>query len=337
MNKILLFLSIFILLPGNEAHSQNLIVIQNGNNTSFYSQLSTAIASANNGDTINIPGGSFNGDITIDKTLHLIGNGHNSDSVVGGLITQINGNVLLIPGASNGSIRGINLKGNIVCSNTSSISNYVISRNAILQLSLSSTFAFGIISENVIYGVIDGSSGYAINNGFFNNIIGSQFYRLGPNNIFKNNIFMYPVNAGVNQVKQCVFENNIFFSGIVNYVYNNGITNCIFNNNLFIEYINIPYESNLGIDNITSQPQNSIFTNQTGINFNYDHDYNLKDTCPGKNGGTDGKDIGLYGGLYPWKDGSLPQNPQIKFKQISNTTDQNGNLQINMVVKAQNN
>jgi hypothetical protein len=113
------------------------------------------------------------------------------------------------------------------------------------------------------------------------------------------------------------------------------MSNCIFNNNLFVQNINFPIGTNLGSNNIVNQNPSSIFINQSGTTYNYEQNYHLQPTCPGKNAGTDGTDIGVYGGMFPWKDGSLPPNPHVQYKNIQQSTDQNGNLNVNIKVAAQ--
>lgn len=69
--------------------------------------------------------------------------------------------------------------------------------------------------------------------------------------------------------------------------------------------------------------------------FSYQYDFNLQIQSPGINAGTDGTDIGIYGGAFPWKEGSIPINPHIQTKTISSTTDPSGNLPVNIKVMTQ--
>ncbi len=52
---------------------------------------------------------------------------------------------------------------------------------------------------------------------------------------------------------------------------------------------------------------------------------------------SDGTDIGIYGSSQPYKEGAVPFNPHIYFKNIGGTTTPNGLLNINIKVKAQDN
>jgi len=162
------------------------------------------------------------------------------------------------------------------------------------------------------------------------------------NSTFKNNVFLAEIlfdggGGGYPPVytNHSLFENNIFlaFTG-------NPIANCqqsIFRNNLFVYNWEGPdnQSSFFGSGNMVNVPQLSIFVNQSGNTFSYKHDYHITQGRPGKKGGVDGTDVGIYGGIYPWKEGGLPFNPHIKMAKIAGTTDANGNLNVNIKVAAQ--
>lgn len=321
-----------------QASSQAPIVRQNGNTTAFYNSVGAAVTSASNGDTVYIPGGNWDvRGLSINKTLHLFGTGHHPDSSKSSGITYLTGDIE-IRHCSNGSLSGLYIQGNI-----SSLLNDTIVSFSIRRCRFSKTiqfpnyFSLGFISENVFDGPVNGSilggSGPSTNNGFYNNIFGSCVYSFGTGSSFKNNLFLTPVscNSGYD-ITSSKFENNIFLAGSLDF-----ISNSVFNNNLFISNVNFPFGSNLGSNNITNQAQASVLINQSGTSYNYSHNYHLQSTSAGIKAGTDGTDIGIYGGALPWKDGSIPLNPHVQFKNISGSTDQNGNLQINIKVKAQNN
>jgi hypothetical protein len=62
--------------------------------------------------------------------------------------------------------------------------------------------------------------------------------------------------------------------------------------------------------------------------------YHLKTNSPGKNAATDGTDVGIYGGTG-FSDAALPPIPRIVSKSISEQSDENGNLKVNVRVKSQ--
>lgn len=320
------------------SHAQNLITVQNGNTPAFYSSLDSAILHSQNGDTIYLPGGTFPLNVSINKRLHIIGVGHNPDSTLATGKTQINGNLSLINEASNGSCIGVIISAQIISG--ANISNYLVKRCHVSGgLSIEFTGINWSFIENIIQGGIWNTNNPASNCFFFNNIINAFTSYAGngfTSSVFKNNIFLYPgyCNYGcVAPIKAdaSIFENNIFIS--LSYTLSL-VTNSALNNNLFVEH-NPGCSECWGSNNIETQPQSSIFVNQTGNSFSYDHDYHLQATCPGKNAGKDGTDIGIYGGAFPWKEGSVPPNPHIQFQDVSAGTDQNGNLNVNIKVSAQ--
>ena len=183
-----------------------------------------------------------------------------------------------------------------------------------------------LFSNNIIDGYMGGASVFGEPPGFTSCII-------------RNNIFFYGSACGygcIYPIKSTysTFENNIFLG--INYgsSLTGSSTFSYFNNNLFVDTWSPPIPS-FASNNIISQPANSIFINQSGSSFSYSQNYHLQPSCTGKNAGKDGTDIGIYGGNYPWKDGSIPFNPHIQLKNISNETDQNGNLNVNIKVAAQ--
>jgi hypothetical protein len=78
------------------------------------------------------------------------------------------------------------------------------------------------------------------------------------------------------------------------------------------------------------------FISATDYPFNTTLDYRIKATSPAHNGGDNATDMGVYGGVSPWSDGSIPSYPHIASKTISPTTDGSGNLPVHITVTTQN-
>jgi len=114
-------------------------------------------------------------------------------------------------------------------------------------------------------------------------------------------------------------------------------------NNVLIEPFSIHYGSNCVVINnmlASAWGDNPVIVsdwNDALIKFDLGVsplcDYHLKSTI-GKNAGSDGTDIGVYGGTG-FSDTALPPYPQIVFKNIPAQTDEYGNLKIQIKVKAQ--
>jgi len=340
MKNITLLLIFFSVLIVRNIEAQNLIAVQNGGNPSFYTKLDSALVHAQNGDTIYIPGGYYSCSIVnLSKQLHIIGVGHNPDSTTATVSTHItNGPLFIHPGAGGGSLTGVYWENSLWFYDN--VSNYTVMRCNIYNLSFTAnTASNNVFIENVIR--LGLNCGNAQSSVFYNNVIEGGVSFTGENTVFKNNIFLLTGNyllTGQNYFT--TFENNIFLCFIFHNTYNYNGTYNIFNNNLFSDFnIAFPFIQNqstsVGNNNIGNQPLNTVFINSNGGMFYYSHDYHLQPTCPGKNAGTDGTDIGIYGGPFPWKDGSVPFNPHIQSKYIDAATDPSGNLDVNIKVSAQ--
>lgn len=323
--------------------AQNLIAVQSGGEPEFYTNINTAIDSASAGDTIYLPGGIFTINNSIVKPIHIIGVGHNPDSTNATYYTYLtgtsypSGSINLSIEASGGSLTGVYIPGQLFLGNPNGcVNDYSIWRCNIGSLESSVPYSWGCAPSNVsiyecITGIyLPGGSDFIICNSIISLCIGN-------NNTIKNNIIFGALNAQSASLNNSIFENNIFLGVPFVCYYSNTFYNNLFNNNLFVEDLTFPFQgtNNLGIYNIVNQPLASIFINYAGNGFNYDDSYHLQPSCPGINAGSDGTDIGIYGGMFPWKEGSLPPNPHIQYKQIQQSTDQNGNLNVNIKVAAQ--
>jgi len=328
----------FIFLMTGAANAQNLIAVQNGGTASIYTTLDLAITHAQNGDTIYIPGGAYTLSMPIEKRIHIIGVGHNPDSTLATGYTRINGDLNLINQASNGSLIGVYLNGILLSGDN--ISNYQILRSRLGTLHLTSTTTSWSFIENIMGACFvtekKGALNCFLSNNIFTSTISSEV-RGYLSSVFKNNIFLSQANCAWGTcalpiiADSCRFENNIFISTERSC---GDITNSAMDNNLFVEDISIASWNDWGSNNILNQAQTSIFVNQTGSNFDYSHDYHLQTSSPGKNAGKDGTDIGIYGGAFPWKAGSVPPNPHIQFENVGGI-DVTGNLHVKIKVAAQ--
>ncbi len=79
--------------------------------------------------------------------------------------------------------------------------------------------------------------------------------------------------------------------------------------------------------------RDNFFVDQEGAVFDYTHDYHLQ--SPAQYVGTDGTQVGIYGGMHPFKEGSVPMIPHVISKSISHSIDAEGKLQVEIEVSAQ--
>ena len=289
------------------------------------------------GDTIYLPGGGFTAPSNIDKSLFVFGAGHYPDSTTATAKTNIIGHINLLDSADGFRIEGVDITGNFSIVTNNSVDGVIIKYSRIqgglyINPNASGTSSNFSIINSVILGPVSfngGSNVGAFNSFFRNQISDSQ------GNLFQNNIFSYTYGgyltkytlAGDNNVVQ----NNIFLRGNE---YVAGISNQIYNN-IFLGSDYTPYfgTSPIKSGNYYNVVQDSIFVNQSGSDFDYNHDYHLND--PATYQGNDNTQLGLYGGVHPYKAGAVPSNPHIQYENIAPTTDTNGFLNVEIKVKAQ--
>lgn len=336
MNQHTLFVLLLFFCGAGVLPAQTLIAVQNGGNPGFYTSLDSAVHYAQAGDSVFIPGGYFvvgNPGLLIDKTLHLIGVGVNPDSLTATGITQLSNSIILISGADHGSITGLFTQAIVIGTDSTNqtVNNLKIE---------SCTFTSGIFIRQ--YGSLpNASTGFLIqgnrtgggggiagsnstshiitNNqvGYLSDLTGGC--QINNNIITRDKSSVHTGNAPLVNVTYSTFDNNIFLTG---QFYFSGVqTGCIYRNN-------VCKGPSLGINSISGQSLAATFEN-------WPNGRRLKATSPGKNHGIDGTDVGLYGGLFPWKPGNIPFHPHIQARAISPTTDNGGQLNVNIKVQAQ--
>ena len=323
------------------------------NSPGRYVTLQAAIDSANVGDTIYVHGGGYN-TMTVNKRLTFIGPGFNPQ---GQFTAQATINYIyldnIVPSTSaNGSkFIGLNI-GYIAikpieqfkidsilierCRFYTLIATNVLGdswtfRNNLFQWgnyytggSLSINFRKNIIIENNIFASVNGSTQIQNSNDntvfFFNNLFTGHFdnateFLSVSNARFENNIFY---GKSPSTAASSNFANNIFFGNLVS----NSLANL-----------------SDGLNNITLDPQfTTVPIDNSKYYFSYSNNYKLLPTSPGHNAGTDGTDIGIFGGQYPMPLNNLiitgePPIPQIYYMFIQNSVI-DPNTPINVNIKA---
>lgn len=339
MKKRILTFLLFISI--SFSYAQKTVAVLSGSTWSFYDDFSPALRAAPAGSTIYLPGGTFDlgGSDTINKPLTIIGVGFRTDSTLATGKTTLIGILYFATGGNNVNLIGFELSS--VINPLNDIENVYIQRckvNGNIDLEVDSKRINNIvISECVLLGIILGNGDDAvINNIVVENSILEKLYFIN-GGIFRNNIFNNTNNVLV-ECDYSEFYNNVFLSGntAISCTSCNNSNYCTFVNNLFVTGYSqsAGLGSPLFISNITGASF-GIFENVQGYGYSQAYDYRLKSSSPGKNAGTDGTDIGIYGGAYPYKDGAVPPNPHISTKAISPTSAANGTLPVNIKVVAQ--
>jgi hypothetical protein len=350
MKRNLISSSIFLLFFTTSIMAQQTVALQsNGSVTIFPNTggFTNAVAAASDGDTLYLSGGLFSvSNLMIDKKLTIYGVGHALEHNTATGITQINGNIYLVSGADFSYISGLFVNGNMfIGSNTNNqnVSSVFIMRcyiNGTLQLThdgneerMGSNL---ILMENII-GALNGN--HIRNCLIKQNIIVRLFY-FRDGNQFINNIILRTseyFSFSYSNINGSHFENNIFINTAYSNLETGGYRNCYFHQNAFVANATFGSTNSTGVyQNLVNQDVSGIFVNYDGASaFSYDYDFNLQESFAGKDFGKDGYDIGIFGTAIPFKANMLPVIPHIKSQTIATSTDEDGSLQINIEVEAQ--
>lgn len=334
MKKIVLIIASLAIALTSYAQK---VVLHGSSGTQHFdgtSALQSAYTAAVSGDTIYLPGGLFNSPANFEKQLTIFGAGHYVDSTLATGKTFINGNIQLRENADNFHIEGVEISGDFTFYNNESVNGVLVKHCKIngtfnVAGNLSNASEVMALTGSVVVGSINLSNAkYAlISNSIINYVYNSE------GNYIHNNICFgrwYSSNS-----------NNGNLQGNGNQVYNNifltpslyataGTGNTLYNN-LFT------HTPGFGTGNALQNNYTDIsdvFVNQSGTAFNYTHDYHLQD--PTTYLGSDGTQVGIYGGAFPYKEGAVPSNPHIQEQTIAPTAT-NGQLNVHIKAAAQNN
>ena len=334
------------------------ILTANNNATSpgQYTALQAAITAAHAGDTILVSGSNTDyaasGTITINKPVTIWGTGYNllKDNPITSKVSAID----LQSGSGGTVIAGLVISNYIISDNGVQINNITIKRNFLNYIT--DNLGDGWLIQENVFGL--GTSGSAVNG---NNIIVK-------NNIFQGNPYTAISNQSANT--NLIFSNNLifgneyssytFYNAVVSnnifydsskYAFNyitNASANCIFTNNIVYGNPNTNV-FNIGVNGNTESGNkyntDPMFTNlkirQDGYGYitiiDFTGDLTLKAVSPGHIAGTDGKDIGIYGGSGSQNPlTGNPPIPQISTMNILNTVVAPGTT-LNVALKAKSN
>lgn len=338
----LLFLFLFSICASFLSAQQKVILHSNGTTTVFggAKPFTDAYNASETGDTIYLPGGSLVYPASIAKGLVIYGAGHYPDSTLATGKTVMNGDLSIGAGADNLHLEGIELTGILNFVENTRICHVVLRRcrlGSVVYYSYNSTSPCE--NNQFIQCVING--GINLDNAklstITNCIIGGQISN-GVEMAILNNLILYNHTSPsvtrytINYLKNSMVSNNIFLRRGESVYVQYGCIGVVFSNNIFATNPNIG-SNNSDENNYKNVDLNALLVNQSGQIFDYSHDYHLllSETYPG----TDGTQVGIYGGTFPYKEGAVPSNPHISAKLIAPQTNNDGELQVKIDVIAQ--
>ena len=311
-------------------------VSNNPNKPAQYTSLQTASDSAAIGDTLLISGSPTSyGDITLNKQLHLIGEGIgpslNDITTLGKLYMRcVDGTV----NASGSTVEGLNMGhfywgGGYYGYDSDTLQNVTVNRcrmNYIVRANASYGKVKGFTFDQCIirYFVdFDGTNGWLGNstgtmeameftNCVFDGISSYHLYDVGDCNghlVMRNCLFLSTSqNLNNGDVNEAVFEDCMFIG--TNFPTN--VSGCVFNHCLSHQGNDptLPPAGNSGSGNVSDDDPLFTAYNPTPVNHSWDHDYTLQAESPAIGTGTSGTDIGIGGGAVSSFDGNLPHTPR---------------------------
>jgi hypothetical protein len=337
MKTNIIILLIVVLFIGLTAHAQQKVALNSAGNTTIFVGLNPFIDAYNasvNGDTIYLSGGGYDAPTLIDKGLTIFGAGYHPDSTSATFPTQLTTGFALGENADYLHLEGMQFT-TLTKTKDIQVNNLTIKRCKINSLTFSSNGVPSIystsfmLSESIITGQI---SLYSMSNSMLSNNIIQYNIISSDNNTFQNNIFLKQTSI-ISNSDNNIFANNVFSNTDGNILLSaNGN---IFENNIFTTPSPTLGTNAIDINNYKSVVLATVYVDQTGFVFDYIHDYHLQTAAATTYLGKDGNQVGIYGGLFPYKDGAVPLNPHIQFKNIAPQTDNNGDLNIQIKVAAQ--
>ena len=332
---------LLLLTAATYAQTPQIARVSNKGTTTLYNVtgLKAAMSAARDGDIIYLPGGLFGIDSLIfQHNVTVIGAGHSPDSTQYTGRTIISGTVYVYGGASGGSLQGVALGAggdyavlfNQSCQNFNfTIAKCYFNGTGYFGYSYSSTNSTLTLTQCVL-----GS----LNNEYVartNNAANTMF------NIYATNCIITTVQCSNSNFINCLIWTT---SNCVNNNYQNCVLRTGFYYSDYSTFINCHVESNTSLPSIsyTSLQYNTTYDATTGStfvggampsSFSYTFNFHVKSTSAAAGSGIDGTDKGIYGSQQPYNPN--PSNPHIYFKNIAQTTNPQGQLQVNVKVAAQ--
>ncbi len=314
-------------------YAQNLIRVNpNPIADADYTNLQTAIDSANAGDTIYVEGTIINSLAPLTKQLTFIGKGYfldEQDSTYTSLELSSVGTINF--STTTGNPDGSKFIGLSIFQVVLTADNITFERCKINSISTVTQAGFGGNNCSIIQCHVTSLSSQSIKSNFLlrNSIVTNSFQFNGSpavNCLIINNLIGVPqVSSNIGQfTKNCIFNNNIITGSILGTAATLAANNQ-FDNNVFVG--SIPSNLTTNSSGNIAATAASLFVGGIGS----DAQYQLSITSPAKGAGLGGVDCGPFGGSDPYVLSGLPNLGRIFRITTSYGTNIN---QMNVNVKA---
>lgn len=270
------------------------------------------------------------GNISITKRITLIGAGFNTQRTAPQIATV--GQITLVSNTNSAGSKFYGMRLSQIITSGPSMNDITIEDCRIDNNILSSAIPFNWTVRNCVF---TATSNYNIdlqqstpNAGsmlvshclFANTFSGSYSTLIVRNCLFVQGVFSNVQNA---TFENCIFRSTGFAVS--------GLSNCTFNNCISGSTV-LPIAGNNGANNVA--PAAVIMVNAPGNSVNLAHDYHLSAASPGYTSGTDGQQLGLFGGNSTFSMAGEPLNSAIirNFNITNSVVPVNGTLHIDATV-----
>ena len=321
MKKIFLSL-FFVVLATTGLYAQQISVVSSGGATSLYRTLEEAIKGASDGSVIYLPGGSFSiaDSVKITKKLTIIGIGHFAKSGNVDGFTVINGNLWFRNGSSSSAVIGCYLTGNINIGDDGAAVNDLLIRccNVNQIIGMNNTCKGTIVNLNYL------RVGASFNKGpaeITHNIIQGMASITG--GIISNNIVCVSGRYPLNDIKNSIITNNIFFNKSSDPTIYNSSDDSIYGNMVFKSF-----PEDFDVIDLSELNPNDVFENYNGGVVSPVSDFHFKEAYKQYE-----NQVGVYAGGVDF-DKQLAPVPYIVAKRVDTETDSSGKLNVRIRVKA---
>lgn len=298
-----------------------------------------AYDAAVSGDIIYLPGGAIVPPSSIDKGVKIYGVGHYPSATEATSKTFISGRILLQENADGFYLEGAEINGDIIINTNQTVNDAALVRCKFNSLSFNANSNGNSQNWLVRECVVVGSMGFATCAGSLitNSIIVGSVNN-GSNLALKNCLFLYEYSSTYGtfeNVDNSTIANSIFLKDDATVQRNcDGST---FTNNV---YYTTPGAGNSTFLNTYLQTDiTTLFENVQTKAFDYAYDYHLTNDAPTLYQttflGDKGTEVGIYGGLFPFKAQSVPRTPHISAQTVASSTDNEGLLDVIITVTAQ--
>jgi hypothetical protein len=304
-----------------------------------FTTVQSAIDAAQPNDTILVQGSTINyPDINITKALTIIGPGHHPTAI--GSFAAVVGNCTVTPLSSGTRLVGLDVY-SINLGGGDAVDNFVV-RNCIIRnnMAFQNSTTNCVFEGNFIYaGIVmydfQGMEMIFRNNVFFHNSTGPRIVSINSPIIFDHNTFLGNSTGRIfNLVNQAIISNNIFYNCDLSNTgsFSSSYNGCVITNNAtFLCAGTLPGATNSGSGNLNGV--DPLFVNYPGIpsDFSWLYDIRLQTGSSLLSAGSDGTQIGVYGGTYPFRLSGEPIGmPSMNTLSIDNVAvPLNGTLNVN--------